>query len=120
MAKKFDELVRSFLTGFDFDRHPQCDLQWSLLSLLLNLSNETNKSELKGLKVSTGDDSLNSNLANKNGDCEEIDWREYLKEGERDFYKDYQSSGESVRQNCLFFRIYWTYIPNQKFYSIRI
>lgn len=96
VAKKFEDLVDTFLTSFDFEHHPQYDLQWSLLSLLLNLSNETNKSDLKSLRASRGDHSLNLSLANESELPEEIDWGQYLKEGQQDFYDDYQSSSESV------------------------
>lgn len=96
VAKKLDELVNSFLTNFDFEAHPQYDLQWSLLCLLLNLSSETNKSDLNCLKASKGDPALNLTLAKEIEVPEEIDWGQYLKEGQAEFFDNYHSSSESV------------------------
>ncbi|XP_043284016.1 gamma-tubulin complex component 5 isoform X2 [Venturia canescens] len=95
VAEKFNQLVDSFLTSFDFEAHPQYDLQWSLLCLLLNLSNETNKSNLNCLKASKGDPCLNLTLAKEIEVPEEIDWGQYLKEGQTEFFDNYDSSSES-------------------------
>ncbi|XP_046745496.1 gamma-tubulin complex component 5 isoform X1 [Diprion similis] len=102
VANKFRELVDTFLSSFDFDHHPQYDLQWSLLSLLLDLSCETNKSELQCLETlrsSRGEYSFNVTVANENEPTEEIDWGQYLKEGQDDFFCDYQSDTDSEWSN---------------------
>lgn len=99
VSKKFEELVETFLTSFDFDHHPQYDLQWSLLSFLLNLSNETNKSELlclENLRSTKGEHSLNVSHLNQKNDNEDVDWGLYLKEGIDDFFNEYQSDSDSV------------------------
>ncbi|KAL7306403.1 hypothetical protein TKK_0001821 [Trichogramma kaykai] len=94
VAKEFKELVESFLTCFDFERHPQYDLQWSLLSLLLNLANETNKSEISTLL--SRDRSLNGhNSSTEEEKLEEIDWAQYLKEGQEEFFNQYYSDSDS-------------------------
>lgn len=85
VAKKFQELIDSFLNNFDFERHPQYDIQWSLLNLLLNLSTETSNSDLLSLEQI-------ANVPSDENKPEDIDWAEYLKEGEEAFFSKYQSS----------------------------
>lgn len=99
VSKKFKELVETFLFSFDFEHHPQYDLQWSLLSFLLNLSNETNKSELQcldNLRSSRGEHSFSTAIDNQNEHNEDLDWGQYLKEGQEDFFADYHSQSDSV------------------------
>lgn len=98
VANKLQELVDSFLNNFDFERHPQYDLQWSLLSFLLNLSGETSKSSLKNLNSS-----MNMTISHEDADLEEIDWAQYLKEGEQEFFQAYGSDSEESVNNffCL-------------------
>lgn len=96
VAKEFQELVQTFLTSFDFERHPQYDLQWSLLSLLLNLSNETNKSEVSTSSQQSRDRSQNVSIAADDDKSEEIDWAQYLKEGQEEFFCNYESESGSV------------------------
>lgn len=98
MAREFERLVNTFLTSFDFDQHPQYDLQWSLLSLILELSNDTSKSSIDCLQSSTIDKSLSLTEGNE---VDEIDWAEHLREGQEDFFCQYQSSSESVIQFLL-------------------
>ncbi|CAG5101763.1 Similar to TUBGCP5: Gamma-tubulin complex component 5 (Fragment) (Macaca fascicularis) [Cotesia congregata] len=99
VAERFTSLVDSLLTSsaFNFDQHPQHDLQWTLLSLLIELSNETSKSI-----ISTGDDSIDAldlgsddesdeNFDSRTVDLndsrtDEINWEEYLKEGQQEFF----------------------------------
>ncbi|XP_016843596.1 gamma-tubulin complex component 5 isoform X1 [Nasonia vitripennis] len=95
VAKEFQELVKSFLTNFDFERHPQYDVQWSLLSLLLNLANETNKSELNSSSQPYRDRSQNITITAEDDKSEEIDWGQYLKEGQEDFFCNYDSDSDS-------------------------
>lgn len=90
VAKEFQELVKTFLTSFDYERHPQYDIQWSLLSLLFNLATETSKSE-----VSSKDQGPNVTLTAEENKTEEIDWAEYLKEGEEEFFCNYKSDSSS-------------------------
>ncbi|KAL0104636.1 hypothetical protein PUN28_017403 [Cardiocondyla obscurior] len=85
VAKKFRELIDSFLSGFNFEQHPQYDLQWYLLTFLLDLSTETHKSNLDSLKLTRGEHSFNTPTE------EEIDWAQYLKEGQENFFCDYKS-----------------------------
>lgn len=88
VAKKFQELIDSFLNNFDFERHPQYDIQWSLLTLLLNLSTETSKSDLSSLEqIAT--------VPSNENKPEDIDWAEYLKEGQEEFFSKYESSSDS-------------------------
>ncbi|XP_011140681.1 gamma-tubulin complex component 5 isoform X2 [Harpegnathos saltator] len=88
VAKKFQELVDTFLSSFDFEQHPQYDLQWYLLTFLLDLSTETHKSNLDCLKFGE----YNFNIAAGNEDnIEEIDWAQYLKEGQENFFYDYKN-----------------------------
>ena len=89
VAEKFQELVDSFLNNFDFERHPQYDLQWSLLSLLFNLSTDTSKSDLSNLEQI-------ANVPSDDNKPEDIDWARYLKEGQDEFFCDYQSTSDSV------------------------
>lgn len=96
VAKEFQDTVKLFLTSFDFDRHPQYDIQWTLLSLLLNLSNETSKSEISGKSLCGRDKSFNVSSSIEDDKSEEIDWAEYLKEGEQEFFSNYGSSSDSV------------------------
>ncbi|XP_011858715.1 PREDICTED: gamma-tubulin complex component 5 isoform X2 [Vollenhovia emeryi] len=91
VAKKFQELVDSFLSSFDFEQHPQYDLQWCLLTFLLDLSTETHKSSLDSLKLARGEHSFNAVTENEDSITEEIDWAQYLKEGQEDFFCDYKS-----------------------------
>ena len=97
VAKEFQDLVNSFLTSFDFERHPQYDVQWSLLSLLLNLANETNKSEICSSSSQPGRDrSQNITIAAEEDKSEEIDWAQYLKEGQEEFFCHYESDSDSA------------------------
>ncbi|XP_032689925.1 gamma-tubulin complex component 5 isoform X2 [Odontomachus brunneus] len=91
VAKKFRELVDTFLSSFDFDQHPQYDLQWCLLTFLLDLSTETHKSNLECLKLTHGEYSFNVAAGNEDSVIEEIDWAQYLKEGQENFFCDYES-----------------------------
>lgn len=88
VANKFQELIDSFLNNFDFGRHPQYDIQWSLLTLLLNLSTETNNSDLSSLEQI-------ANVPSNEDKPDDIDWAKYLKEGEETFFSKYQSSSSS-------------------------
>lgn len=92
VAKEFQELVKSFLTNFDFERHPQYDVQWSLLSLLLNLANETSNSELNTSLIL----GPNATLTAEEDKSEDIDWAQYLKEGQEDFFCNYNSDSDDV------------------------
>lgn len=97
VAKKFQELINSFLSSFDFEQHPQYDLQWCLLTFLLDLSTETHKSNLDSLKLTYGEHSFNAATGNEDSNTEEIDWVQYLKEGQENFFCDYKSDdSESV------------------------
>ncbi|KAL6267426.1 hypothetical protein P5V15_000502 [Pogonomyrmex californicus] len=91
VAKKFEELVNSFLSSFDFEQHPQYDLQWYLLTFLLDLSTETHKSNLDSLKLTRGEHSFNAATGNEDSVTEEIDWVQYLREGQENFFSDYKS-----------------------------
>ncbi|XP_012522259.1 gamma-tubulin complex component 5 isoform X2 [Monomorium pharaonis] len=91
VAKKFQELIDTFLSSFDFEQHPQYDLQWYLLTFLLDLATETNKSNLDSLKLTRGEHSFNIATGNEDSITEEIDWAQYLKEGQEDFFCDYKS-----------------------------
>ncbi|XP_031830564.1 gamma-tubulin complex component 5 isoform X2 [Nomia melanderi] len=95
VAKKFEELVNTFLASFDFEQHPQYDLQWYLLTLLLELSKETSKSNLECLKFTRGECTFSATGENENEATEEIDWAQYLKEGQENFFDDYKSDTES-------------------------
>ncbi|XP_076183566.1 gamma-tubulin complex component 5 isoform X2 [Ptiloglossa arizonensis] len=95
VAKKFEELVNTFLSSFDFEQHPQYDLQWYLLTFLLELSKETCKSDLECLKLTRGECTFNTTGENENEITEEIDWAQYLKEGQENFFNDYESDTES-------------------------
>nr|XP_050845140.1 gamma-tubulin complex component 5 isoform X1 [Vespula vulgaris] len=94
-AKKFQELVDFFLTSFDFDHHPQYDLQWSLLALLLDLSSDIDKTDLNNLKSFQGEFNSNVTIANEKDAIQEIDWANYLKEGEEDFFCDFKNDESS-------------------------
>jgi gamma-tubulin complex component 5 len=96
VAKEFKELIQTFLTNFDFERHPQYDVQWSLLSLLLNLANETNNSELSSSSQQNKDRSQNIIITAEEDKSEEIDWAQYLKEGQEEFFCNYESDSDSV------------------------
>lgn len=97
VAKKFQELVDTFLLSFDFDQHPQYDLQWYLLTFLLDLSTETHKSNLECLKLTRGEYSFNVTTGNEDSVIEEIDWAQYLKEDQGNFFCNYESDdSESV------------------------
>lgn len=103
VAKKFEELVNTFLSSFDFEQHPQYDLQWYLLTFLLELSKETCKSDLECLKLTRGECTFNTTGENENEITEEIDWAQYLKEGQENFFNDYESDTESVNiLNCIY------------------
>ncbi|XP_053979721.1 gamma-tubulin complex component 5 isoform X1 [Hylaeus volcanicus] len=95
VAKKFEELVDTFLSSFDFEQHPQYDLQWYLLTFLLELSKETCKSDLECLKLTRGENIFNATGENENEVIEEIDWAQYLKEDQQHFFHDYKSDTES-------------------------
>ncbi|XP_076397940.1 gamma-tubulin complex component 5 isoform X2 [Megachile rotundata] len=95
VAKKFKELIDLFLSSFDFEQHPQYDLQWYLLTLLLELAKETHKSDLECLKLIRGECTLNVSGENEKEVPEEIDWAEYLKEGHENFFDSYKSDTES-------------------------
>lgn len=97
VAKKFQELIDTFLSSFDFEQHPQYDLQWYLLTLLLDLSTETHKSNLDSLQLTRGEYSFSAAAGgNEDSITEEIDWGQYLKEGQENFFCDYKSDNESV------------------------
>ncbi|XP_072754778.1 gamma-tubulin complex component 5 isoform X1 [Anoplolepis gracilipes] len=91
VAKKFQELIDSFLSSFDFEQHPQYDLQWCLLTFLLDLSTETHKSNLDSLKLTRGEYNFNATSGKEDSITEEIDWAQYLKEGQENFFCDYKS-----------------------------
>ncbi|XP_076247277.1 gamma-tubulin complex component 5 isoform X2 [Calliopsis andreniformis] len=95
VAKKFEELVNTFLSSFDFEQHPQYDLQWYLLTLLLELAKDTYKSDLECLKLNKGEYTFSISGENENEITEEIDWAEYLKEGHENYFNDYKSDTES-------------------------
>lgn len=95
VAKKFQELIDSFLSSFDFEQHPQYDLQWYLLTFLLDLSTETHKSNLDSLKLTRGEHSFNATSGNEDSITEEIDWAQYLKEGQENFFCDFKSDSDS-------------------------
>ncbi|XP_011505710.1 PREDICTED: gamma-tubulin complex component 5 [Ceratosolen solmsi marchali] len=95
VAREFKESIDSFLTTFDFERHPQYDVQWSLLSLLLNLANETNNSELSSSSQQSKDRSQNVIFTADEDKSEEIDWGQYLKEGLEDFFCNYESDSDN-------------------------
>lgn len=94
-ATKFQELIDFFLNSFDFEHHPQYDLQWSLLALLFDLSSEIDKVDLNNLKSFQGDFHTNVTVANEKDAIEEIDWADYLKEGEEDFFCDFKDDESS-------------------------
>ncbi|CAL1675989.1 unnamed protein product [Lasius platythorax] len=91
VAKKFQELIDTFLSSFDFEQHPQYDLQWYLLTFLLDLSTETHKSNLDSLKLTRGEYNFNATPGKEDSITEEIDWAQYLKEGQENFFCDYKS-----------------------------
>jgi len=109
VAKKFQELIDSFLSSFDFEQHPQYDLQWCLLTFLLDLSTETHKSNLDSLKLIRGEHSFNiANAGNEDSIIEEIDWGQYLKEGQENFFCDYKSDNSesvSIHVRNIFYKI---------------
>lgn len=107
VAKKFEELVNTFLSSFDFEQHPQYDLQWYLLTLLLELAKETYKSDLECLKLTRGEYTFNVTGENENNITEEIDWGEYLTEGQENFFNDYKSDTESV---CILYPTFFSII----------
>lgn len=72
-------------------------MQWYLLTLLLDLSTETHKSNLDSLKLTHGEYNFNGAAGNDDSVTEEIDWAQYLKEGQESFFCDYKNdSDESV------------------------
>ncbi|XP_012229926.1 gamma-tubulin complex component 5 isoform X2 [Linepithema humile] len=91
VAKTFQEFIDSFLSSFDFEQHPQYDLQWCLLTFLLDLSTETHKSNLDSLKLTRGEYNFNAAAASEDNVTEEIDWVQYLKEGQENFFCNYKS-----------------------------
>nr|XP_033340877.1 uncharacterized protein LOC117228903 [Megalopta genalis] len=95
VAKKLEEYVDTFLSSFDFEQHPQYDLQWCLLTLLLELSKETSKSNLECLKLTRGESIFNATGENESEATEEIDWAQYLRDGQEHFFDDYKSDSES-------------------------
>ncbi|XP_076661512.1 gamma-tubulin complex component 5 isoform X1 [Halictus rubicundus] len=95
VATKFEEYVNIFLSSFDFEQHPQYDLQWCLLTFLLELSKETSKFNLECLKLTRGECTFNATGENDSEATEEIDWSQYLKEGQENFFDDYKSDTES-------------------------
>ncbi|XP_014215101.1 gamma-tubulin complex component 5 [Copidosoma floridanum] len=95
VAKEFQDLVQTFLNSFDSERHPQCDVQWSLLSLLFNLASETCNSQISASHSLSRDRSNNASVATEDDKSEEIDWAEYLKEGEQEFFCNYESNSDS-------------------------
>ncbi|XP_024868902.1 gamma-tubulin complex component 5 isoform X2 [Temnothorax curvispinosus] len=101
VAKKFQELIDSFLSSFDFEQHPQYDLQWCLLTFLLDLSTETHKSNLDSLKLTRGEHSFNAATGNEDSITEEIDWAQYLKEGQENFFRDYKSDNSESEWSDL-------------------
>lgn len=101
VAKKFQELVDTFLSSFDFEQHPQYDLQWYLLTLLLDLSTETHKSNLDSLQLTCGEYGFNAATGNEDSITEEIDWAQYLKEGQEDFFCNYKSDDTESVSICM-------------------
>lgn len=101
VAKKFQELIDSFLLSFDFEQHPQYDLEWYLLTFLLDLSTETHKSNLNSLKLMCGEHSFNTATGNEDSITEEIDWAQYLKEGQENFFCDYKSDDSESVGICM-------------------
>ncbi|XP_050477296.1 gamma-tubulin complex component 5 isoform X4 [Bombus huntii] len=99
VAKKFEELVDAFLSSFNFEQHPQYDLQWYLLTLLLELAKETCKSDLESLALTRGEYTFNVTGEDENEVAEKIDWAEYLKEGQENFFNDYKSDTDSEWSN---------------------
>ncbi|KZC05180.1 Gamma-tubulin complex component 5 [Dufourea novaeangliae] len=95
VAQKFEELVNMFLSSFDFEQHPQYDLQWYLLTLLLELSKDTNQCDLESLKPTRGECTFNASGEKEIETTEEIDWAQYLKEGQEAFFNGYKSDTES-------------------------
>ncbi|KAJ1527018.1 hypothetical protein ONE63_008562 [Megalurothrips usitatus] len=89
-GQDLDSLVKQFIACPDFKDFSTVDIQWSLLSLLLNLSqNPTN------ILKTVDNISLSGNSFNTEND-DEFDWTSYLKEGEEEFFDNYddQSSDE--------------------------
>jgi len=101
VAKKFQELVDSFLSSFNFEQHPQYDLQWCLLTFLLDLSTETHKSNLDSLKLIRGEHNFNATSGKEDSITEEIDWTQYLKEGQENFFCDYKSDDSESVSICI-------------------
>lgn len=109
-----DSLLTS--SAFNFEQHPQHDLQWTLLLLLIELSNETSKSVITD--TTFADDSCDISTATGTNDDEdddragdskednrtdEINWEEYLREGQQEFFCDYRDrSQDSVRIFFIF------------------
>lgn len=100
VATKFQELVDTFLSSFDFEQHPQYDLQWYLLTFLLDLSTETHKSNLDCLKLTRGEYNFNGAAGKEDSVVEEIDWAQYLKEGQENFFCDYKSDDSENVSIC--------------------
>ncbi|XP_066584961.1 gamma-tubulin complex component 5-like [Prorops nasuta] len=99
VAETFKRLIYSFLQNFDFANHPQYDLQWTLLTVLLDLSTETSNANLNCLKLSKEDFLVNP-ISNKNETVtDEIDWAKYLKADQEAFFSDFHSDNESVWSN---------------------
>ncbi|XP_034945517.1 gamma-tubulin complex component 5 [Chelonus insularis] len=99
VAKEFEFLVDTFLGSFNFDQHPQPDLQWSLLYLLLSLSSTDTSSAKtdycnKNLSLIQKEKTLTSSNSEDN-EIDEIDWKEYLQEGQEEFFYDYGENGDS-------------------------
>ncbi|XP_008544757.1 gamma-tubulin complex component 5 [Microplitis demolitor] len=109
VAERFTSLVDSLLTSsaFNFEQHPQHDLQWTLLLLLIELSNETSKSVITD--TTFADDSCDISTATGTNDDEdddragdskednrtdEINWEEYLREGQQEFFCDYRDRSQ--------------------------
>ncbi|XP_024939457.1 gamma-tubulin complex component 5 isoform X2 [Cephus cinctus] len=95
VAKELQYLIGCFLHSFDFEQHPQYDLQWTLLSLLLDLANETTYSDLSSHVLPKNEYNVIATVDWNNSASNEIDWGPYLKEGQGDFFYDFQNSTES-------------------------
>lgn len=83
-GQELDSLIKEFLASSDFKDHSTVDIQWCLLSLLLNLGeNPTN------IMRTLERDLDSSSLFTVEEPDEEFDWAAYLKEGLDDFQRDW-------------------------------
>ncbi|KDR22561.1 gamma-tubulin complex component 5 [Zootermopsis nevadensis] len=85
IARKLRELVTTFLSHEVFCDHPQYDIQWSLLSLLLHLANSpTSATHLLQTTTTTAEV--------HDDEEEQFDWTSYLREGDEKFVCVYDDS----------------------------